>query len=294
MMDPIRYFHSVVKLGSFTAAAKEYDVTQSAISQQMKALEESLDAVLINRERKRITLTEAGEYFYNKTIPLAAYLDAVCAETHHIHKNRNKVVRIGVPNYYSSKRFRKAAAKYSKAFPDVKVDIIEGGMNALMEKMSNGILDFIICEKCSALYDKTLFLSLAARRYNALISVDNPISRLGVDAADVSDFGIMPLLVCEEDEHIAERTRMFFSRIKPKGRIIIVKSPEEAKEKLLKDNCFMPIVGRSKIDDPNIKKVMLMCDGSPVVSHIGVLMKPLEKSQYANNFLTVLQNVYYR
>ena len=50
MLKQIRYFQSVVRLGSFTAAAEEHFISQSAISQQIKALEEELGVTLLERK----------------------------------------------------------------------------------------------------------------------------------------------------------------------------------------------------------------------------------------------------
>ena len=52
MLKQIRYFQSVVRLGSFTAAAEEHFISQSAISQQIKALEEELGEGMRKRQGK--------------------------------------------------------------------------------------------------------------------------------------------------------------------------------------------------------------------------------------------------
>ncbi|MBP3797351.1 MAG: LysR family transcriptional regulator [Ruminococcus sp.] len=72
MLKQIRYFQSVVKLGSFTEAAEEHYISQSAISQQIKALEDELGVKLLERKKRSFTLTEAGEYFYRKSLVLVA------------------------------------------------------------------------------------------------------------------------------------------------------------------------------------------------------------------------------
>ena len=54
MLKQIRYFQSVVRLRSFTAAAEEHFISQSAISQQIKALEEELGVTLLERKKAQL------------------------------------------------------------------------------------------------------------------------------------------------------------------------------------------------------------------------------------------------
>ena len=54
-------FSAAANLGSFTLAAKELEITQSAVSHAMKALEKEMGCRLFQREPRRVTLTAAGE-----------------------------------------------------------------------------------------------------------------------------------------------------------------------------------------------------------------------------------------
>lgn len=59
----MKYFIAVVERGSFTEAAEQCYISQSAVSQQIRALEKELGVELLHRENRRFTLTPAGEYF---------------------------------------------------------------------------------------------------------------------------------------------------------------------------------------------------------------------------------------
>lgn len=62
----IHYFIELVEQESFTKAAEACFISQSAISQQMKALEEEVGMPLLLRQGRRFSLTPAGDYFYRK------------------------------------------------------------------------------------------------------------------------------------------------------------------------------------------------------------------------------------
>jgi DNA-binding transcriptional LysR family regulator len=70
-------FAKVVELGSFAKAADRLDVSTSAISRQVAELEAHLEVRLLNRTTRRLSLTEAGQSFYERSVQLLADLDEV-------------------------------------------------------------------------------------------------------------------------------------------------------------------------------------------------------------------------
>lgn len=81
MLRRIKYFQAVVRCHSFTEAAEECFVSQSAISQQVRSLERELGVTLLDRENRHFSLTPAGEFFYQKSLQLTEGLDTLCKET---------------------------------------------------------------------------------------------------------------------------------------------------------------------------------------------------------------------
>lgn len=61
MLRQLKYFQSVVRLNSFSEAAEENFISQSAISQQIQSLERELGFKLIERKKRSFTLTPAGD-----------------------------------------------------------------------------------------------------------------------------------------------------------------------------------------------------------------------------------------
>lgn len=79
MIKQMKYFQAVVRLQSFTKAAEECFISQSAISQQLQALEKDLGVKLMHRERRKFTLTAAGEDM-KKTFLLVLSLLTILAQ----------------------------------------------------------------------------------------------------------------------------------------------------------------------------------------------------------------------
>ena len=80
MLKQLKYFQSVVRLNSFSEAAEENFISQSAISQQVQALERELGFRLLDRKNRSFTLAPAGEFFYQKSLILTADYERMCSE----------------------------------------------------------------------------------------------------------------------------------------------------------------------------------------------------------------------
>lgn len=75
MLDNLRgmaVFASVVRHGSFSGAAKELGITTSAVSQQIRSLENDMGVVLLHRSTRKLSLTEAGSSFYESAKDVVA------------------------------------------------------------------------------------------------------------------------------------------------------------------------------------------------------------------------------
>lgn len=101
MLKQLKYFQSVVRLGSFSAVAEENFISQSAISQQVQSLERELGFALLVRRNRSFSLTPAGEYFYRKSLLLTADCDRMCAEAAKIAKGEAASLKIGYLRTYA-------------------------------------------------------------------------------------------------------------------------------------------------------------------------------------------------
>lgn len=113
LLRQIQYFMAVVDCGSFTDAAERCYISQSAVSQQVQALEKELGASLLIREKRRFSLTPAGEYFYMRCKGLLKEVDDICYETSRIGRDAESVLRIGYLRCYSGQELYQAVADFS-------------------------------------------------------------------------------------------------------------------------------------------------------------------------------------
>ena len=81
MIRQIRYYIAVVQAGSFSEAAEVCHISQSAISQQIRALEDGLQVELLERRGRRFAVTPAGQWFYQRAKRHVAEMDSTIRES---------------------------------------------------------------------------------------------------------------------------------------------------------------------------------------------------------------------
>lgn len=121
----IRYFATIAEEGQITKAAKKLHMAQPPLSQQLKALEEELGVLLLERKGRSLELTEAGEVLYKKSKYLLEQMEETVAEVKEVGDGLKGVLSIGSVKTcfsYIPERFLHFREKY----PNVKFRLKEG------------------------------------------------------------------------------------------------------------------------------------------------------------------------
>ena len=117
----LRTFCVAAELASFRDTAEALFVTPSAVSHQVKSLEEALDVQLFERLTRSIELTEAGHSLYADVCPIIAELDAVI-ESHGKADSRN-VLRISVQPFFASELVVPRLSEFTELNPDIDIKL---------------------------------------------------------------------------------------------------------------------------------------------------------------------------
>ncbi len=136
-------FYQVARLGSFTRAAQATFRSQSALSQQIKALEEEFECPLLERiGKRRLRLTPAGEIFFSfaeTTLQSLTHLKEEFNEIKGLHKG---TLRIAAPFTTLFHLFRWIIKEYVAQFPQVRLTILDRSQEAVIELVKAGEIDF--------------------------------------------------------------------------------------------------------------------------------------------------------
>ena len=122
--DKLRIFHAVAEAGSFTHAGETLHLSQSAVSRQVSALEESLKLPLFHRHARGLLLTEQGELLYRTAHEVFAKLamtEAMLADTKDKPSGEIKVTAtVGIGSNWLTPRIR----DFIELYPDITVNLI--------------------------------------------------------------------------------------------------------------------------------------------------------------------------
>lgn len=122
-LNSLLAFESTVRNQSMTAAAKELDITQPLVSQRIRALEETVGGILINRSKKPLTTTEAGtKYYYEIQAALTSILNATSHAKASLRTNNTKIsisAYFGFAFHWLMPRLQ----RLQEAFPDYQFEI---------------------------------------------------------------------------------------------------------------------------------------------------------------------------
>ncbi len=147
LLKQMKYFVAVVNCNSFTEAAEQMFISQSAISQQIKTLEEDLQVKLFRRDKRKFYLTPAGEYFYRKASVLLDEADRIRQETVRLSQEAIKKLQIGCVVSYGQDILNQTVSAFSESFQDVALEIRNGGYEEMFEYLNFGSADFVIAEQ---------------------------------------------------------------------------------------------------------------------------------------------------
>ncbi|MFZ6731902.1 LysR family transcriptional regulator [Undibacterium sp. Ji42W] len=140
----LRTFLHVAETHSMTFAAQRLHMTQGAVSQQIKRLEEVLDKRILDRGRSGVSLTVEGQVLLQKARSLVEMNDAILASM--TLAEVAGTVRLGVPHDLMVMHLPHILPAFVKAYPLVEISLLAGSSNELMKNFDSGLLDLAIIE----------------------------------------------------------------------------------------------------------------------------------------------------
>ncbi|WP_113913279.1 LysR family transcriptional regulator [Roseovarius dicentrarchi] len=122
--DKLRIFHSVADAGSLTHAGDLLHLSQSAVSRQVRSLEESLDTTLFHRHARGLILTEQGELLFDATRAMMKRLDTATARIRDSEDEVFGELRVTTTIGFGTLWLAPRLAKLYEKFPDLKIDLM--------------------------------------------------------------------------------------------------------------------------------------------------------------------------
>ncbi|SVD83124.1 uncharacterized protein METZ01_LOCUS435978, partial [marine metagenome] len=122
--DKLRIFHVVAETGSFTRAGSMLNLSQSAVSRQIRGLEESLQLILFHRHARGLLLTEQGEVLFQTVHDVFAKLAMTEARLTESKERPKGPLRITTTVGFGSLWLTEQLGEFLDLYPDITVSLL--------------------------------------------------------------------------------------------------------------------------------------------------------------------------
>jgi len=288
LFEQARYFVAIVRNDSFTKAAEQCYVSQSAISQQIQALEESIGVPLIIRGSRKFRLTPAGEFFYRQSVSLLDEVERLRRETRRIGGARAERLRFGYQKSYAGEEIRRSVASFSKQYPDEPLVVTGQTHEELSALLRNGDIDLSLNDcrrKPSDLYES---LPVFTSQTYAEISPLNPLSE--AETITLDELRNVPCVLVSSRAQQKNEREYYRNALGFRGSFLFTEDLSEGRMLAAAGSGFLLVEGRQgqKRQEEELRRIPLWKSGAPVTRPYRVFWKKENESPASRALASLL------
>lgn len=186
----LRIFNAVVEEESLIGASRKLALSPSAVSKNLAALEEELGARLLNRTTRRVSLTEAGEAYYERTARLLADLDEADGMVSRMEGAPRGVLRVSAPISFGQRHLAPALPDFRAQHPEVVVQMF------LEDRVVDLVAErFDLAIRIANLRDSSLVARKLASNHRKIYAAPDYIARHGlpVTPSDIEQHALVTM-----------------------------------------------------------------------------------------------------
>lgn len=285
----IEYLQAVVEQGSFYAAAEQCHVSQSAISQQIKKLEEELGVKLLDRHNRTFTLTPAGQHFYRKSLIIRSDMEQLIRETKRLEAGDSYTLRLGCYKGYHGREFSSAISRFSEKSPTIQVQVTIGSHEELYHAMEDGTLDLALNDQRRAFSGAYHNVVLSESRTYIEIATRNPLSKL--EQLEPQELKNIPCILVINSASRLEEQAYYDSIVGLHGEFLFADSLQEARLMIITGQGYMPVdvIGHQEWFDSAVARIPLVRNGDPITKTYCAFWKKDNSGFYIEEFANMLK-----
>ena len=203
----LRYFLAIAREQNITRAAEMLHITQSTLSKQMMDLESQLGKQLLIRGKRKITLTEEGQFLRKQAQEIMELMDKTESAFASAEDIVGGDIYLGCAETRSMEQISRVFRSIHDDYPAVQLHIFSGDAETVFEKLDKGLLDVGIMLG-PTVYDRFDYLKLPLKdTFGLLMPKDCPLAAQPVVPRDA--LADLPLLVSQQTHHGIGRTAWF-------------------------------------------------------------------------------------
>lgn len=292
LLRQIQHFQSAVKNHSFTIAAEQCHISQSAISQSIKSLEDELGIKLLLRKNRGFELTDAGKYFYEKSLGITDQLDQLCQKTRNIASHHPAALSVGCLSAYAGDEFNNAIGKFAEKYPAVELNVVTGSHEELYEGLQTDRIDLALSDQRRAFADTYENIILKESVCYVEIATFNSMSKM--DSINVEDLKDTSCILVASKEQQEEEMKYYRDIIGFHGNYLYASTLQQAHTMVVANKGVMPIEGGEHENwfGASMKRLPLYREGKPVKRKYCAFWKKNNSGYYVEEFAEILQSMF--
>ena len=140
-LKQLEYFVAVAELLNFTKAAKKCFISQTAMTQQIRSLEEKVGVTLFLRDKHHVELTAAGKVYLNEAKAILLRAEEASKLARSAAEGVSGELTVGFIRGYEQSRFSETLRTFHEVYPNIQLHLIRENMNALYELLEENACD---------------------------------------------------------------------------------------------------------------------------------------------------------
>jgi len=241
----LKAFLAIAEAKTFTAGARRVNITQAAISMQIRQLEESVGLPLFTRTPRRVILTEAGELLLQRARKILREHDAALAEIAEIAGAEHGRLRIGSASaMFATAQLPWILERLKTAFPNAEITVSSGTSQTLVDKIQHGDIDISFV---SLPVETTNILTdlLFSDEIVAIASPNHPLAKEKyISAAALAG---EQLILGEKGGNTRRMIDDFFAAANVKPNVMMELSRQEAINRMVENQMGVGIAGAKNV-----------------------------------------------
>lgn len=241
----LKAFLAIAEAKTFTAGAKVVNITQAAVSMQIRQLEDELGMSLFTRTPRRVILTEAGEHLLQRARRILREHDAAIAEIAELAGAEYGRLRIGSASaMFATAQLPTILERLKEKFPNAEITVSSGTSQALVDKMMHGDIDIAFV----SLPVETPNIQTDLLFSDEIVAIAHPKHPLAnekfISAATLAG---EQLILGEKGGNTRRMIDDFFAAANVKPNVVMELSRQEAINKMVENQMGVGIAGAKNV-----------------------------------------------
>ena len=266
----LKAFLAIAEAKTFTAGAKIVNITQAAVSMQIRQLEDELGMSLFTRTPRRVILTEAGEHLLQRARKILREHDAAVAEIAELAGAEYGRLRIGSASaMFATAQLPTILERLKEKFPNAEITVSSGTSQALVDKMLHGDIDIAFV----SLPVETPNIQTDLLFSDEIVAIAHPKHPLSnekfISAATLAG---EQLILGEKGGNTRRMIDDFFAAANVKPNVVMELSRQEAINKMVENQMGVGIAGAKNVSNEirEARLVSWLIEGAEIKWDLGL------------------------